>query len=689
METARLPKQKDDLVKALTAARLAAWPQRNRFIAASQIAHYYLRGYRRFKWAGGTDGRVLVGTETNMGELQFRNEDLRRKYATEFGRFMRMDVTPVVKRKKWGLDSLRKAAVGQVALDYACREANFAKIQARLTQYVLMYGTVGMGHWRETGKDGQPVSEVEVIPGWELLPFPETLVSEHEIQGILRYRMVPLDWLREKTTGIGVKFDIPTERSANWEAKLEVERVSYGSAPTSVVFGLYSAGAAYGTEQDDKSPTRMKGALSQIYVPLLEAFMYGPNNTISRYVAVVGKHVAADVDYEDQIVPMPISMVRHIPDGSFYSWGFVGLLIPGNHQQERMLHNLYRNIEELDAFGTVCWPSTAGASMDEFKRKNGRPKIVSYEPDYTVPDAKPFQLTPINSGDFPGRVAMMGQTFQDKLSGQGPLFSGMPVGRVDSGSGMGFTFEVNQIALAATAHQIADGWAQIYKSILYAMKDRPVGEMKLQLINVDGDVAGLSMSPTGELNLDKNPIPDCADVDIDIRDREPRSIEREKQELLLMYDKQLIDATDFRIHNYKNNLGFPVGNRQEFEGYRRATFLAILMFNDGQTPQVIDYNLVMENPMISLRALRAFTSRLEFFFASKEVRSAFEALIQSLNALTGEYPAQLPDVLSMMGAEGGPSGSAMPASPGGMGGMAGIGGVPGGMGGGMLPGGAV
>jgi len=674
VETIQLPKNSDDVVDAITKMRKAAWSQRSSYLTWCQIAFYYLRGYRRFRVTNLDEARVMIGYEDKLGDLNFRNEDIRQKFKTELGRFLRMNLEPSVEKKSWGLDAIRRASMAKIVLDRAISRIPMKRLQTEFLQHLLTYGVAAVGHWQKDNKEDGLDVEFEIVPSWELMPAPAYPVSESAQRGLIRYRKVPLKWLREKADRLTEgALTLPTKKNPQYRSILEVENVQYGDQPS--IEGLRSGGFSeiMFNEGANEPNTRSTGIRQneniEEFVPLTEAWIFSDNWQVVEYVVVVGKHLAMRIQF-DEPVPCPIGIARQTPDSGFYTYGFVGMMMTGNHQSEKMLRNLYSNVENLDAYGVVLWPNTAGAGKKEFDRKNGKPKIVSYEIDYTVPEQKPFALEPANTGDLPGRIAHMAMQLQDKLSGQGPLFSGDAPGRVDSGSGLGFAFEVNQISQAATAHQIAEAWVQVYRSVLYTSRHVLDAQSVLEVSTVDDNVIGLKVSKEGRVALDDNPVPHWYEVNLDIMDRQPKSVEQRKQELVGMLQMGIIDPLEFRLINYREDLGFPVGNRAEFESFRTAVYNNIVVFGDGETPGEAKFDLATENPEIHLRAVLAFTARLEFRFASKEVRAAFADHVKMLKRALGAIPPQMPDMLQMAETGGMPPG-AMPGGGMPMGGMMG------------------
>lgn len=657
METLSLPTDHKELATVMEEARKAAWVLRNRFLVQCQVAYYYLRGYRRFRVPNMDDGRVLVGYETSLGDLRFRHEDIRSKHRIELGRWLRMDLRPCVYKTEWGLDAIRKASVGQIALDYSLRHIDARALAMGFFEHLQVYGMVGLGHWKTIDHTGTTQSVLEVIPAWELLPCPISPIHETDINMLMRYRMVPLQWLlakRKVSKDQEFGLNLPENPGDSTRTKLRIQKAPVGKEPSGEAFeetsGMGEGALDEGEQRSKTSEDKMKK--HEEWVPLLEGYVLGQNNTVRRYIVKAGDLIVADYDYEkkhpESVVPLPIGIARHTPDLGFYSYGFIATLIPGNHQHEKMLQNLYRNVEELDQYGTVLWPTTAGANIAEFNRKNGRPKVVSFELDYTVPaESKPFTIQPSNTGDFPGRVAIMAGQNNDKIAAQGPAFSGQPLGRMDSGAGLGLAFEIQQISQAATAHQVANCWAQVYKSVLESANQDLENGASLAIGNLEDNIIGLVIDEQGRVTVDDNPLPHYYEVQIDVKDRQPRSKEQEKAEAREMFQFQLLSPTEFRIMNAVKDWGFPMGAPEEFEGYRKAVYNHIRLFNDGQTPGKAKFNIVFDNPSIFLRAAIRFVSRLEFSFASPQVRRSFFEYVKFLKNMLGGYPSPAPDILDL------------------------------------------
>jgi hypothetical protein len=189
------------------------------------------------------------------------------------------------------------------------------------------------------------------------------------------------------------------------------------------------------------------------------------------------------------------------------------------------------------------------------------------------------------------------------------------------------------------------------------MKNNPPHTM--HLTDIDDNVAGVTLGEDGLVSLDKNPLPNYWEVKLDVKDRHPQSPEIRKQEVMASFQAGLLDEIELKILNWKENLNIPIGGRREFEAYRKAVYNNVVLFNDGVEPGNIDVNQIIDDPEIHLMAVREFTGRLEFSFAKKEIRAAFESWIGLLEDSLAGYPRQLPDILQQAASAeqpGGPGG---------------------------------
>lgn len=644
--TFQLPKNRQTLEAAFESLVQSAATMRNAKAADWLVNYFYLQGIRNFPEINYREGRVRVQYTDSQGARGFRFEEVATRYQAECGRLMRIDVAPSVQKKGHSLDSLRKKSVSQVVLDDMFSPAYLDYIKAQLIPLQLSMGTVGIAAWTGSSLDGIERSQLEIIPPWQLLPIPSDVVTMQEVKGIVRTRWVPLEWAKKQTfwKRLGpedaLKLKNATRRVA-WGETIPTEgspqQGGGGGVPVAFRHGESSERA------DDDGDTAE-------FVSLDELWLYDEWLRVSRYVIRLGGIVVRDETHPEGLrPPMSLGVIHYNYVGGFYGRSFVDPLIPLNSEIEKLLRNLFKNIQDIDLFGMAWIPTTAGVNIHEL-RASKRPKAMLYEPDLSAPEHKPFRMDPVNSGPLPGTVANMALQIFERLAQQSEIFRGEAPGRVDSARGLGLLLETAAIPLGGPAQSIATAFNQVYSASLYEAK-RNWGERTLSTVTLlDDSLAGLVLTQEGTVMLGDNAIPDPTEVEISVRSKYPRSPEQRKRELDEALQRQLITPQDYRIQARKEGLDLPLANDAEWENYRQATINNITLFGDGDSPGKVIMS-ESDNHLLHLQRLIAFMSRPEFKMASMPVRDAFFKHLRMRQEALGKYPEALerPEELLAMG----------------------------------------
>lgn len=676
-----LPKKENELVDALDAELIPAEQEANVHITTHKIIDAYLAGVRRFKIMDRWSGNLSIAFENAKGELDMRYEEIVRLYLSEMGRYMKMEINPVAGKKGESLDALRKAAIGSATLGALSAPLPLEYIKRQTLIPFLKHGTVGLNHI-ETGFSDMP-DQIEVVPARQLRGIPSWVDGTGNLMGIARKRWVPVRWLSDRMKNV---FDkrIDLKRP---ESKMDARDVPWGGSPPDNSNQESSSGATgIWTPKNDPIGTQIsKGGGGgfydrpgprkdgRLYVPLEEIYIYDDTQQfVARFIIKVGKTILVDENFEDQGVRVlcPLHVARHTDIGKMFARGYVAPLMPMNDQVERMLSSLFKNIQELDMFGTLFIPGASGIDIKRW-RTGPRPKVEKFEPDPLNPNLKPFTLTPSNTGLMPAKVAEIAGGIMEKLSGQGPAFQGQASGRVDSAAGLGFLFNTGNIALGLPSHGLADAFAGVFSRMLQVSKERLTPGETVKLATIDDAIAGVILDPqTGDMKLAENPIPQPWEIKVDIKDRQPRDREIRKQELKELFGMQLVDPTRFWITVMEENLDMPGAPRELWETWRKATWQIITLFRDGTTPGNLDIGEHTQNPDIQLIKLQEFMNKIEFSLSSEAVRKAFETWKMDLEILAGQrFPSELPppeDVAAMeaAGAQQRPGNQQMGIPPG-------------------------
>lgn len=650
----QLPKDKKNLVDALDAESLPAEQEANVHLTSWKIIDAYLQGVRRFKIVNRWNAHLSIAFENAKGELDMRYEEIVKMYLAEVGRFLKMDITPSATKKGESLDALRKAAIANATLGSLFSKIPASRIKRRALIPFIKYGTVGLMHM-ETGKAAMP-DELAVIPPRQLRGYPAWVDGNENLYGIGRKRWVPLEWARMAAKE---KFDFRLPAS-NVEQVLRAVEVPWGQTPPEQLAhesSGHGTAVAWSIKKEDVIGTDIshpKGGRDmgkahkdgRFYVPLEEIYTYDDTQEFcSEFIVKIGQTIVHREDFEENnsLIQCPLHVARHTDTGKFFSRGFVGPLMPMNDQIEKMLSSLFKNIAELDMFGTLFVTGSMGIDKKRW-RTGPRPKIETYEPDPINPNVQPLNLGPNNTGLLPARIAELTQGIMQRLGGQGPLFQGETSGRVDSAAGLGFLFNTANIALGLPANGFADAFAGVYRRLLQSAKERLAPGQQIELATTDDAVAGVIIEPaTGLLSLSNNPIPEPWEVAVDVKDRTPRDRSIRKQELMEMVGGGLVDPTRFWITALEENLDFPGPPKDLWETWRKAKWQIIVLFRDGQTPGQIDLGESTQNPDIQLMAVQQFMNKIEFSLASPEVRKAFESWKTDLEIMAGQaFPIGLP-----------------------------------------------
>jgi len=666
-----LPDNTEDLLAALKNMRDSGVQARNASKVPWLVAFEYLRGNRNFDELNYRDGTIRY-SKPDSTTLDFRHEEVVSTLTREIGRLLSMDTMPKVAARKVSLDHLRMASVAQIALDSSTSKEAADRVKLAFISNVVTYGCAALLTWMEPAanidtlmsKDGGlPPPEQEVVPPWEILSVPADPTDVSSVVAIQRVRWVPLEWLHS----LGFKKKL----SKDAESKTFFPRVrTVGQPPAD---GIKESQFVLGGSLDN-----LHGSVTprtEEFVELLETWTQGYGNTLHRYVASVDETLLIDSNFEKDPngpPPMSIYIARYLPVGGFYSRGLPDLLIPNNCRIEEAVDNLYRNVEDMDIFGTTYIPGTLG--LPPGGEGSDTPRVQMYEPDPAAPNAAPLVVHPMNLGTLPAQVIQMGTALADRVSPPNPAAD---KGRIDSARGLGYLNELSNVPLTFASMSIASAYSGAYRCLLDKLR-RVWPMRKLSITSfLDDALAGIVIDPrTGELSRD-NVIPKPGEVEIGIVSPSPVSIEQQRRDLYDMLQSQIISARWFRILSRKLGLNLPVANDVEWESYRRAMLNNIVLFNDGEKPG--DPNAVPVTPVdlydVHLSVIDAFIARPEFTLAGVDVRTAFYSRRELILSRMGAgqqlpYPEdgaeQEQEVEKMMqqqgaGAGGPPGGASMPS----------------------------
>jgi len=630
--------------------------QRNPLSVEWTVNYWFLQGVRRFSIMSFKTGQVRMAFETSEGQLVLRYEDVLDKFQKELGRMMKTNINPRCRSKGTALEGSRKAAMGQVVLDDLVSGTQPETTKLSLFEGLLTYGTMGLATWVSSDVGVHADVRHETVPPWQFCPIPAQATRAEEVNGLMRNRKVPLEWLMD----VRPTFDYGGKdlKAALKIQDLEVEWVAPGDKrdddDAADGYGSHTSTAIAGAEAGlgDTKPQRAHGQQNDAdipYVELKECWTYDDNKRVARYIACVGRRVVQDVSYEDREIHdrpiMPIAICRYHHTGGFWGRSYVGPLVPINMETERMLQNLFKNVSELDNFGFLAIPATFGVKREQLKATT-RPRVIFYEPDYAAPKEQIRQFQPTNTGDFPGKVVALGNQIMDRISKSTPMDQGQVPGRLDSASGLGLLYETSSIGSIPVGVSIEQAYTQNYQVLLQKARDLLDGRGLMHLSVIDDQITGVVVNPeNGEIEIgDRNPIPHPMEVEITIMDRDARTTEVRKQEVLGMLQAGYLHPYDVAWINHKEQLGLPEGLDQQkvVDATKSCMFRNIVAWGDGQVPQRARMSS-HDFHEVHIRVLEAFMNRDIYQLGSKEVRDVFEQRKAFHEAALGGFPEAMPN----------------------------------------------
>jgi len=597
------------------------------------IINYYMQGARNISSINYVTGQIQVDYGESTARDLFKYEDIVSKFQAQIGRLLKIDLSPSVSKKTVGLEDLRRVSTAQMALSSQFPEPVVRTLKQNIIPPLLKYGKMGLATW--SNKNGD--IGIEVVPPWELLPIPPNPTDTSELGGLARARYVPLDWVK-KLEGM------PGSQAEVWN-QMDKKSVPAGqmTQTNSESFKTYEGSNVLPIEDPRQgSRTRNDQTMVEI-VEFVEIWLKNSMGHLKQYIVLAGGKRLKVTDYDDGTrTTMPIWCCDDVPAGGFWSRSFCSLLLPLNIEAENALAQLYDNLANSDAMGLLCTPTSLGVPNEIFRGKDGIRRIV-YEPDYTVPEMKPFLLSPNTTGTAPIEGLKVGLSVADKIANQpAELMGGQAPGRVDSSTGLGFLYETSNMPISYTVESIATAMSGCYMAALDIMKVKWSGQRVVSVSMLDDTLAEIQMdADTGLVTLESNQLPNANEVNVGIKSIYPQSIEQQKAELKEALNLRAIDMFEYRVEVRKKNLNMPVGNEAEWQNYRRAVMENISLFGDGQKPgRVITSNNDMHD--VHIRVLQAFMARPEFFMASPAVREAFVSHVQFHQEGMGIIPEQAP-----------------------------------------------
>lgn len=605
------------------------------------VALYYLMGARQFDVFDPESGTVRYSYLNDEDRLDFQSSELLSAVDKISGRLSSLDFRPLVQRVGSSLSSIRQRSIAQIMLDQVVSDHQLQRVVPQFNHIFALLGSCGIaGHIVNHPTVGM-TSDLEVVHPMELFPFPSLTHDYTKQRGLLRQRVVSMDYLK----GIfGPKVSRNKERLEFYTIKpgetFEQQTANEYTLGTNVV---YSDDNVTGYDEE-------KEALEVVRVR--ELWLKGPRDTVNRYIVTSGEYVIHDEDLEGREAYCPIGFARFMENGSFHGAGVFDLLFPLCREAEKLQKQLFKNIHDIDRYGVLVLPHGSFNSNTMLRDVGQGLRVFPWEPDPISEGFRPFNITPFNSGDVPGKVSAFAIQQIDRLNPIRDLIA--EKGRVDSATGLQFLDEQVNRAMNTPTAGVQQAWGDCYRSVLASTVREVVFSPKTFTVDqLTLDLAGVVVDPeTMAVSFEQNPLPTLSQLSFKIKDINPRSKVARKQEALQLQQQFQIDPDTFMLFALKEGLDFAMWSDEHQSAYESVVRNCLLLYGDGKSPGEVVLTPQTTKPEMQIRVLNSFMAGPTMAVASAEVQNAFIEYHKTLMGFMGlVLPNALPnpDDVAMLG----------------------------------------
>jgi hypothetical protein len=605
------------------------------------VALYYLMGARQFDVFDPESGTVRYSYLDEQDRLDFQSSELLSAVDKISGRLSSLDFRPLVMRVGSSLSSIRQRSIAQIMLDQVVSEHQLQRVVPQFNHIFALLGSCGItGHMVNHPTIGM-TADLEVVHPMELFPFPSLTADYTKQRGLLRQRVVSMDFLKDT---FGPKVSRNKERMEFYTIKpgetFEQQNANEYTLGSQVV---YSDQKVVGHDQE---------ADSMQVVRVRELWLKGPRDTVTRYVVTSGEYVIHDEDLEGREVYCPIGFARFMENGSFHGAGVFDLLFPLCREAERLQKSLFNNIRDIDKYGVLVLPHGSFNANTMLRDVGQGLRVFPWEPDPISEGFRPFNITPYNSGDVPGRVSAFAVQQIDRLNPIRDLIA--EKGRVDSATGLQFLDEQVNRAMNTPTAGVQQAWGDCYRSVLAGTVREVVFSPKTFTVDqLTLDLAGVVVDPeTMAVSFEQNPLPSLSQLSFKIKDINPRSKVARKQEALQLQQQFQIDPDTFMLFALKEGLDFAMWTDEHQSAYESVVRNCLLLYGDGKAPGQLVLTPQTSKPEMQIRVLNSFMASPTMAVASAEVQNAFIEYHKTMLGFMGlVLPNALPnpDDVAMLG----------------------------------------
>ena len=612
------------------------------------LAWYYLNGFRRFDVFDPRTGRITPHYLDEEGNMEFQSTELLAIVDKTTARLNTMDLRPRALRQGFSLAGLRERSVAQLIADAVVSDQQLSQVQRDFNYLYALLGSCGItGHMVDSPTVGL-TADLEVIHPKELMPFPSLGHDHTKVRGMIRQRLVPLNFLKDKYGTGKIESNIEEMNVWRWQYGHQMEESQ--DAPwngTGYFVSTMAQGGVRGNIEDSDT---------QQVAKIRETWIHGERGTVSRYIVSSGDVIIDDQDLSRVEAYCPIGFARFMDNGTFHGAGLFDLMFGIVREMERLLKSLFNNIRTMDRYGVMLIPQGTINERATMREVGQGLRYLSYSKDALMgDDFKPLVIQPFNAGDVPGKVAQFAKTIVDGLSPVQDLIA--EKGRVDSASGLQFLDEQISKAMTNPTSGVQVAFGTMYRAVVAkAAGQMLVSQRALPVNKLTTELAGAMIDPdNGTVSFKNNPLPNFSQIAFTVKDTAPKSEVVRKQEAMSLLQAGLTDADGLKLFAMKEGLDFAMWMEEEKSAYESVVRNILLLFGDGSTTQQIILTPHTARPDIQLKMLSAFMSNPIMSVSSPQVQDAFKAYRETLIGFMGQtLPAMVPNPDDMANVAGQP-----------------------------------
>lgn len=617
----------------------------------------YLGGFRNFNLINFETGDVEIGSFEDWGSAEYVHPEVVTSKEAEVRRLEKLDCMPLVSTRSEGLHPKRERAVAQAVLDAVVDPDQLEDIKSQLFNMMVVNGGAGLYGTIEDHPSIGVGADIQVVPPWEVFFWPQHTIDNSKGRGIGWRRFVPLSFLRQKFGDRKINAIHPESGKAH--NRMKIREIPWGEQVQAQAHIRRNQMSGGGTPPNSTNKIPQRQEIAE----LSELWLYGPRQTVSRYIVRSGDAILMDIDLSNQVAYCPLQYRRYADNGSAYGIGKVGLMMHPHRQIERMCQHLYDFVSELDRFGFVALPS-GSFDPDQVQDVGHGLRILLYELESfgrtSVP--QPTNIQPNSPGPFAGQVLATAVNLADRIAPTPQIESGESPGRVDSASGLMFLAEQSNNNIALPAKSVNTLFGNAYRNILQETiqrimvrgADETDNRFTVPLVSTSLDMLGVvikradgkgfvpdttppetetsfAMDAGGyRLSLRNNPVPNPSALGFGVKSVSPRHSMARKREVIESWQMGMIEGAqsgggflELAIINHREGLDLPLGNDVLSHTIRRVELQILVLFNDGKTPGPLFDNTHQGNRELAMRLVQEAMATPEFAVSSEEVQRRF------------------------------------------------------------------